>query len=98
MSQTIDEDDIQYIRQGLMEFLCKITRSNTRQNDPIDFEIEQIREEKFPAISNQDHFTRIVTIISERFIDIELRGSLFRLSPTGLKNCEQYIVNFQHDF
>ena len=89
MSQTIDEEDIQNVLHGLMEFLCK----NTRHNATTDFEIEQIRVEKFPAISNQDYFNRIVTIIAERFIEIELRGSLVRLSPGGLNNCERYITN-----
>ncbi|MGN6347443.1 MAG: hypothetical protein ACTHME_07060, partial [Candidatus Nitrosocosmicus sp.] len=68
MSQTIDEADIQNVRHGLIEFLCENTRHNVGHNAPTDFEIEQIRIKKFPAISNRDHFTRIVTIISERFI------------------------------
>jgi len=80
-----------------MEFLCKNTTHNARHNAPTDFEIDQIRVEKFPAISNQDYFNRIVTIISERFIDIELRGSLVRLSPAGFDNCGQYIADFQRD-
>jgi hypothetical protein len=50
--------------------------------------------EKFPAISNQDYFNRIVTIIAERFTDIELSGSKVRLSPAGLNNCERYVSNF----
>lgn len=73
MCQTIDEDDIQYVRHGIMEFLYKNTINNTIHIDPVDFEIEQIRIEKFSAISNRDYYTRIVTIISERFIDIEQR-------------------------
>ena len=93
MSQTIDEDDIQKVRQGLMEFLCKNTRHNVRHNKPTDFEIEKFRVERFSTIPNRDYFNRIVTIIAERYTEIEVKGSVVRLSPIGLDKCGQYVKN-----
>ena len=98
MSHAIDENDIQNVRHGLMEFLCENTRHNDRHNVQTDFEIEQIRVERFPAISNQYYFNRIVTIISERFTEIEIIGNMVRLSSAGLDNCGRHVANFQRDF
>ncbi len=98
MNQSIDENDIQNVRHGLMEFLCENTRHNTRHKTSIDFEIEQIRVERFPTISNQDYFIRIVTIIAERYIEIEVRGPMVKLTHAGLDVCGRFVANFQHDF
>jgi hypothetical protein len=85
MSQNIDEHEIQNVLQGMMEFLCQ----NAKNNATTDFELDQIRLERFSTISNKDYFNRIVAIIAERFIDIELRGSKVRLSSAGLDNCKK---------
>src|SRR5689334_3952149 len=93
----IDENDVRNVRQGLMEFLCINTRLSARHNGPIDFEIEKIREERFPAIPDQVYFYKIVTTIA-RHREIVINGPMVRLSAEGLDNCGDFVANFQRDF
>ena len=94
----IDENDVRNVRQGLMEFLCINTRHSARHNGPTDFEIEQIREEKFPAILDQVYFNNIITTIAKIHREIVINGSMVKLSATGLDDCGDFVANFQRDF
>lgn len=82
-----------------MEFLSKNTRHNARYDAPTDFELERITREKFASyISNQDYFNSVVTIITERNTDMEIRGNMVRLTTTAvLDNCGEHVANFQRE-
>jgi hypothetical protein len=73
---------------GLLKYLCEKYRERTNRGETTDFRIEDVRNDRFSAWGNPEHFRRCVVGLPEKHYEIEIEGgNIVRLTPFGLNSC-----------
>jgi hypothetical protein len=97
-SQRIDEGTLEKIWTTLPDQICHRHRTMARNQQPTDWNIEELRSEFYSAYADPTYFRRHVAELANRHPELQVEGDVVRLTHNGLDYCEANISGWQRDF
>jgi hypothetical protein len=94
----VSPGDIERVWRTLMSHLCSRHRINARNGRPTDWDIEDLRADRYGGFTNAEYFRSLIHELSRQRREVNFENGIIRLTEYGLDNCKKYDPTFQRDF